>query len=231
MNKIILGIAILMSLLSENVTAQFKDLQLHYELGSFKVGDKKITREFFKTKLQILKRDSFGITYINAEIDYNSARKGMSFGQLTLLRSLKLRPLKFVQPMIGHAAALGRDNMFFAGILVPAKFGKVVVLPAFLYSYTKAAKQPDARILVGVSTKLFNNRLAIFGFASTWTYDNKNVGGEVIGKKVAWQLTPQIWYHINPAFAIGTKIDFSRNLYSADGSSDFLPTTGIRWVF
>jgi hypothetical protein len=154
----------------------------------------------------------------------------MSFSQFTLLRSLKLPFLKYVQPTLGHAAVLGRDNMYFAGILVPAKFGNVTVLPLLLYSYTKKAEKPDARAMVGVSTRLFNNRVAIFGFASAWTYDN-TIQGEVHGKKIGWQLSPQIWLHVNRAFAIGTKIDFSRNLYSADGSNDFLPTTGIRLVF
>jgi hypothetical protein len=231
MKKVILAITLLTAFSTEILHAQFKDVQLHYELGSFKVGDTRVKRDFFKTKLQILHRDSLGIAYVNVEVDYNSKTKGMSFGQFTLLRSLKVRAFKFVQPMVGHAAILGRDNMFFAGALVPARFGKVTVLPAFLYSYTKAAKSPDGRILVGVSTRLFKNRVAIFGFASTWTYDKKNTLGEVSGKRVAWQLTPQIWFHVNKSFAIGTKIDFSRNVYSADRTSDFLPTTGLRWVF
>lgn len=230
MKKIIFALAIFSTLTCQTVSAQFKDLQLHYELGSFKVGDKTVKREFFKTKLQILHRDSLGITYLNAELDYNSKTKGMSFAQFTLLKSFRIKALKFVQPMVGHATALGRNNMFFAGALVPAKFGKVTVLPALLYSYTKNAKKPDARFLVGVSTRLFNKRVAIFGFASAFTYD-KAVDGEIKGKTIAWQLTPQIWYHFTPALALGSKIDFSRNVYSADKTNDFLPTAGARWVF
>jgi hypothetical protein len=84
--------------------------------------------------------------------------------------------------------------------------------------------------MVGVSTKLFNGRLQVFGFASAWTYDNM-VQGEYKGKKIGWQLTPQIWVHINKSFAVGTKLDYSRNLYTQDKSNDFLPTTGIRWVY
>jgi hypothetical protein len=230
MKKLILFLLFFSALICQTATAQFKDIQLHYELGSFKVGDKTVKREFFKAKLQILHKDTLGITYLNTELDYNSKTNGMSFAQFTFLRSFKIPALKFVQPMVGHATALGRDNMFFAGVLVPARFGKVTVLPAFLYSYTKAAKNPDARVLVGVSTRLFNKRIAIFGFASAWTYD-KNVLGEIKGKRIAWQLTPQIWYHFNRSFAVGTKIDYSRNLYSADRTNDFLPTTGVRWVF
>jgi hypothetical protein len=230
MKKIILALTMFSALACQTVTAQFKDVQLHYELGSYKVGDKTVKREFFKTKLQILHKDTLGITYMNTELDYNSKTHGMSFAQFTFLRSFKLPFLKFVQPMVGHATALGRNNNFFAGVLVPARFGKVLVLPAFLYAYNKDAKNPDARVMVAVSTKLFNKRVAIFGFASAWTYD-KNVQGEIKGKKVGWQLTPQIWYHVNRSFAIGTKIDYSRNLYSADRTSDFLPTTGLRWVF
>lgn len=230
MKKIILGFVLMVSLISQTVNAQFKDLQLHYELGSFKRGEQTIKREFFKTKLQILHKDSSGIAYINAEIDYNTKSHGMSFGQLTVLKSFRAPFLKYVQPTLGHAAILGRDNMFFAGVLVPAKFGKVVVLPLFLYSHTKTAKKPDGRVMIGVSTRLLKNRVAIFGFASAWTYDN-NVAGEVDGKKVAWQITPQIWFHLNRSFALGTKIDVSRNLYSADKTTDLLPTAGARWVF
>jgi hypothetical protein len=217
-------------MISYQAKAQFKDVQFHYEMGSFKAGDKTIKRDFFKTKLQVLHRDSLGLTYINTELDYNSKNKGLSFSQFTLLRSLKLPMLKYVQPTVGHAAALGRDNQFFAGVLVPARFGKVVVLPLLLYAYTRSAKSPDARIMIGVNTKLFKNRVAIFGFASTWSSD-KVTGGEVKGKKVGWQIAPQIWFHINKSFAIGTKLDYSRNLYTADGTSDFLPTTGLRWVY
>jgi hypothetical protein len=230
MKKLVFALTLFGALTCQMVNAQFKDLQLHYELGSYKVGDKTVKRDFFKTKLQILHRDSLGIMYLNAELDYNSATHGMSFAQFTLLRSFKIKALKYVQPTLGHGTALGRNNMFYAGVLVPLKFGKVLILPAFLYSYTKTAKKPDGRIMVGVSTKLFNKRVAIFGFASTWSYDN-NVAGEIKGKKIGWQLTPQIWYHLNPSFAIGTKIDFSRNLYSVNKTCVFLPTTGVRWVF
>jgi hypothetical protein len=230
MKKLIFALAVIASVASQKVSAQFKDIQLHYELGSFKRGDQTIKRDFFKMKFQILHKDSLGITYVNTEIDYNSATKGMSFGQFTLLRSLKLPVSKIVQPAVGHAASLGRNNYFFAGIMVPARFGRVTVLPLFLYSYTKDAKSPDARVMVGVSTRLAKKRIAIFGFASAWTYD-KNISEEVKGKKIAWQLTPQIWFHVNRAFAVGTKIDLSRNLYSVDGTSDFLPTSGVRWVF
>lgn len=218
------------ALISTVANAQFRDVQLHYETGSFKAGDQVVKRNFFKAKLQVLNRDSLGLTYINTELDYNSKSKGLSFSQFTLLRSLKLPFLKYVQPSVGHAAALGRDNMFFAGVLVPAKFGKVVVLPLFLYQYTRSAKRPDARIMIGVNTRLCQGRVAIFGFVSTWTYDNM-VGGEAKGKKMGWQFTPQIWYHLNKSIALGTKLDYSRNLYTADGSNDFLPTAGIRWVY
>jgi hypothetical protein len=230
MKKLILIFTIFSAIASQTATAQFKDLQLHYELGSYKVGDKTVKRDFFKTKLQILKKDSLGITYLNSEVDYNSKVKGMSFSQFTLLRSLKVPFLKYVQPTLGHSAALGRNNLFFAGVLVPLKFGKVTLLPLLLYSYNKTAKSPDARVMIGVSTRLLKKRLAIFGFASAWSYDN-NIQGEVKGKKFAWQLSPQIWYHLNPSFAIGTKIDYSRNLYSLNSANVFLPTTGVRWVF
>jgi hypothetical protein len=229
MKKITFGLILMGLLIAKACTAQFKDLQLHYEAGSFKRGDQTVKRDFFKTKLQILSKDSIGITYLTAEIDYNSTSKGMSFGQFSLLRSFKFPFIKYVQPMIGHSAILGRNNYFFAGILVPAKVGSVTLLPMFLYSYNKDAKGPDARIMVGVSTRVLK-RVSIFGFASTWTYDN-NVSGEVKGKKVAWQLAPQIWFHATRAFAIGTKLDVSRNLYSVDGTTDFLPTAGVRWVF
>jgi hypothetical protein len=222
-----LGLALAISYSSNG---QFRDVQLHYELGSFKVGDKTIKRNFVKTKLQVLHRDSLGITYINTELDYNSKAKGLSFSQFTLLRSIKLPFLKYIQPSVGHAAALGRDNQFFAGVLVPAKFGKVVVLPLFLYAYTKSAKRPDARIMIGVNTKLFKNKVSIFGFASTWTSD-KIVNGEAKGKKVGWQITPQIWYNINRSFALGTKLDYSRNVYTTNATNVFLPTTGVRWVY
>jgi hypothetical protein len=230
MKKIIVLAVVIGTLVSFTTHAQFKDVQLHYETGSFKAGDKTIKRDFFKTKLQVLNRDSLGLTYINTELDYNSTSKGMSFSQFTLLRSLKLPVFKYVQPSVGHAAALGRDNMYFAGVLVPARFGKVVVLPLFLYSYTKAAKSADARILVGVNARLFNDRVVIFGFASTWTSD-KMVGAEVKGKKIAWQFTPQIWFHLNKSIAIGTKLDYSRNHYTVDGTNDFMPTAGLRWVY
>ncbi len=229
--KKVITLAVLIGMLASGfATAQFKDVQLHYETGSFKAGDKVIKRDFFKVKMQLLNRDSLGLTYINTELDYNSKSNGLSFSQFTLLRSLKLPFFKYVQPSVGHAAALGRDNMYFAGVLVPAKFGKVVVLPLFLYSYTKAAKKPDGRIMVGVNTRLFNNRVAIFGFASTWSAD-KVVNGEVDGKRWGWQLSPQIWFHLNKSLALGTKLDYSRNLYTADGSNDFLPTAGVRWVY
>jgi hypothetical protein len=230
MKKLIVFIAVIGTIVSYTTQAQFKDVQLHYETGSFKAGDKTIKRDFFKVKLQVLHKDTLGITYINTELDYNSKSKGMSFSQFTLLRSLKLPFLKYVQPSVGHAAAMGRDNMFFAGVLVPAKFGRVVVLPLFLYSYTKAAKKPDARVMIGVNTRLFKNRIAIFGFASAWTADNV-VGAEVKGKKVGWQVSPQIWFHLNKSIALGTKLDYSRNLYTKDGSNDFLPTAGVRWVY
>jgi hypothetical protein len=231
MKNFILTLTLLSLIACQTVVAQFKDVQLHYELGSFKRGENTIKRNFFKTKVQILQRDSSGFTYLNAEVDYNNPQtKGMSFGQLTLLRSLKVPFLKYVQPTIGHAAILGASNYYFAGVLVPAKFGRVVVLPLLLYSYNRASSSADARVMIGVSTKLAKKRIQIFGFASAWTYDN-NVLGEVKGKKVAWQFTPQIWFHATKAFAVGTKIDYSRNLYSADKTNDFLPTTGVRWVF
>jgi hypothetical protein len=229
MKKITFGLLLIGLLIAKACCAQFKDLQLHYELGSFKRGEQTIKRDFFKTKLQILNKDSLGLTYITAEVDYNAQSKGMSFGQFTVLRSLKLPFLKYVQPMAGHAAALGRSNYFFAGVLIPAKIGSVKLLPMFLYSYNKDAKRPDARAMVCVSTRILKF-ISIFGFASCWTYDNI-VKGEGHGKKSGWQLSPQIWFHVNKSFAVGTKIDYSRNLYSADGTNDFLPTTGVRWVF
>lgn len=225
-----LTLVCLLATLSLTAQAQFKDVQLHYEMGSFKAGDVRIKRDFFKAKLQVLHRDSLGLTYLNTELDYNSPSKGLSFSQFTLLRSFKLPFFKYVQPTVGHAAALGRDNQYFAGVLVPARFGKVVVLPLLFYAYNKSAKSADARFMVGVNAKLFNNRVHIFGFASTWTSD-KVVGTEVSGKKISWQFTPQIWYHLNKSIAIGTKLDYSKNLYTVDGSNDFLPTAGVRWAY
>jgi hypothetical protein len=230
MKSTIIALTFFGVLVSAGSFAQFKDIQFHYEIGSYKNGATTVKRDFFKAKIQILQSDSIGITYLNTEIDYNSKTKGMSFGQFTLLKSFKTRFSKFVQPTLGHAAALGRNNYFFAGVVVPLRFGKVTVLPLLLYSYTKDAKHPDARAMVAVSAKLFKKRLQIFGFANAWTYDN-NVQGEVKGKKIAWQFTPQIWFHLTPALAIGGKIDYSRNLYSRDHTNDFLPTSGVRWVF
>nr|AIA10486.1 unknown Function [uncultured bacterium] len=230
MKKIIYTLAIIFCLV-ETAFAQFADVQLHYAMGSYKRGDKTIRRDYFKTRFEMLNRDSIGTYYWSIDLDYNAPNKSISLSQTQIFHSIRIAKYKPIQPAVGHGGISGRSSYFFVGIHTPFSIGRVKFLPLLLYAYNKDAKKPDARLTIAYATRLLKNRISIFGFANTWTNDKvSTVDGSVSGKIVGWQLRPQVWFNMTRKLAIGTELDFSKNLYTLN-KPVFLGSIGTKWGF
>jgi len=217
-------------LIAVSVQAQFTGMQFHYETGTFKAGDQKVKRNSVSVQFETLNFDSLGTYYVNANFKYSMDDKA-TFAQLKMFRSFKIKPLNPVQLAVGHAGIVGINSFYYAGVHMPFRIGKVTFLPLLLYSYNKNAQSPDARFTSGYSTRLFKNKVSVFGFVDVWTMDRYTTERALNGKRIGAQMTPQIWYNINNHIAMGTKLDISINRYSIDESIDVLPTAGVRWIF
>ena len=220
-------IAMAMLCLAHIARAQNPDMQVHYETGAYQVAGNQVVRSSFRLKFQQLSRNRLGTYYWTTELRYGMKDSAVS-AQAQYLQAIQIKGYQRIQPVIGHAAAVGINSYWFAGVHVPLQFGKLTILPLLMYSYHKQATKPDVRFTAGFSAPFFDNKLRLFGFANAWSADRPAPGGETAGKMLGFQVGPQLWYMVTERVGLGSEFEFSYHRYTLENKVIFLPTVGAR---
>ncbi|MGF1635606.1 MAG: DUF5020 family protein [Cyclobacteriaceae bacterium] len=207
------------------------NMQIHYDMGSYKVNDREITRNQMRGKFQMLGFDSLGSYYWGADLIYSPEEDKATSGQLTIFRGFKFSKKTHLQLVAGHTGIVGLNNFYYAGIHHPLKFGKVIILPMLLYSYNKSAKGPDVLFTTAFNTRILNDKVTIFGFFNAFTTDKVLPDGTINGKRTVMQLSPNIMYNLTKQIAIGTEIEAAYHRYSPEDKVIVLPGAMMRWTF
>jgi len=208
---------------------QIVNMQLHKEMGSFKVNDStKVKRDGFRVKFEMLGFDSLGTYYWNAQAQYSTGDKSLN-GQLLILRGIRFSKRTKLQALIGHQSAVGTTSQYYLGVHYPLVFGKVRMLPLLAYVYNRDQKSADVRFTTGVSANLAKNKILVFGFFSANTKDHA-VGDGSFKKEIAIQANPQVWLRFSKKVAVGSEIgvDYLKSRYQ---DLIIIPTAAARWVF
>ncbi len=220
---------VLMLSVASTTNAQIGNLQIHKELGSFKINDStKIKRDGFRAKFEMLGVDSLGTYYWNTQISYSTNDKSVG-AQVQILRGLRFSKKIKLQALIGHSSAVGTTSQWYAGVHYPLQVGRVRMLPFFAYVFNKDQKSADFRFTSGVTTNLAKNKLLIFGFVNAYTKD-RGVGDGSFTKEIGFQANPQLWLRFSKKIAVGSElnVDYLKSRYQ---QWIFIPTAGARWVF
>lgn len=214
---------------ASTANAQIGNLQIHKELGSFKINDStRIKRDGFRAKFEMLGFDSLGTYYWNTQISYSTNDKNMN-GQVQILRGLKFSKRIKVQALLGHQSAVGTTSQWYAGVHYPLQVGRVRLLPFFAYVYNKDQKSANFRFTSGVSANLAKNKILIFGFVNAYTKD-RVVNDGSFTKEIGFQANPQVWLRFSKKLAVGSElnVDYLKSRYQ---HFIFVPTAAARWVF
>lgn len=209
--------------------AQFTNLQVHKEMGSFNVNETtKIKRDGFKAKFEMLGFDSLGIYYWNTSTQYTTNDKSVS-AQLQILRGISVSKRSRFQALLGHQSATGTTSQYYIGIHHPLKLGRVKFLPFLAYVYNKDQRSADFRFTSGVSTLLAKKKILIFGFVNAYTKD-KITQDASASKEIGFQANPQVWFRFNKQLAAGGELGID---YLASRYQHFIaiPTAAARWNF
>jgi hypothetical protein len=213
----------------ETNAQQVVNLQVHKELGSFKINDStKVKRDGIRVKFEMLGFDSLGTFYWNTSAQYTTGDKSVQ-AQLQILRGIRFSKKIKVQALLGHQSAVGTASQYYLGIHYPLTFGRLRVLPFVAYVYNKDQKSADIRFTSGFSANLAKNKLLVFGFVNAYTKD-RAVGDGSFEKEIGIQANPQIWLRFSKKIAVGSEIgvDYLKSRYQ---SVIIVPTAAARLVF
>jgi hypothetical protein len=209
--------------------AQIGNLQIHKELGSFKINDStKVKRDGFRAKFEMIGFDSLGTYYWNTQISYSTNDKNVG-AQVQILRGIKFSRKAKVQALFGHSSAVGTTSQWYIGAHYPFTLGRVRFLPFIAYTYNKDQKSADFRFTSGITANLAKNKILVFGFVNAYTKD-KRVGDGSFTKEIGFQANPQVWMRFSKKIAVGSEInvDYLKSRYQ---SLIIIPTAAARWVF
>lgn len=227
--KYLSSIAILVMSFAYTSNAQIVNLQIHRELGSFKINDStRIKREGFRAKFEMIGTDSMGTYYWNTQMAYSTNDKGVG-AQLQILRGIRFSKKMKLQALFGHSSAIGTTSHWHLGVHYPINVGRVRLLPFVTYVYNREQKAADFRFTSGFSTNLAKNKILIFGFVNAYTKD-RPVGDGSFTKEVGFQANPQVWLRFSKKIAVGSEVgvDYLKSRYQP---WIVIPTAAARWVF
>lgn len=225
---------IIFILFSSGLFAQ--NLQLHYDFGE--------DRNYFTTTLEMFKPDKLGNTFFFVDMDYGSSDiEGISLAYWEIARVIKFNkiPIGFHFEYNGGFGQFNADSInlayrindaWLAGIdysINSDDYSKGISFKA-LFKHIKDKHDATFQLTTVWYVHFLNNKLTFNGFADFWKEDSDfNFDGKADAEYI-FISEPQLWYHINTHFSIGTEIEFSNNFGNNEGFM-INPTAGIKWTF
>ena len=201
------------------VTAQ--NFQLHNDFE----------RGHITTTFELFKMDKYGNTFTFVDFDYNSAA-GTSLSYFEIARVLKTEKMP-VGLHVEYNAGLGT---FGSG----ATQGGYTINEAWIFgaNYSKGnatwgfstyagykaftgANKGNFQITGTWYVHLIENKLTFSGFADLWSENG-------LSEKTVFLSEPQLWYHLNKSFSIGSEIELTNN-FAYEFDFNVRPTLAIKW--
>lgn len=227
---------ILFLMLFLSATAVFgQNLQLHYDMGE--------DRKYLTTTLEMFKPDKLGNTFFFVDMDYNVGDvEGMSLAYMEIARVFKTEKMP-VGLHVEYNGGFGQyynvenygyriNDAWLAGVdysLNAEDFSKGFTLKA-LYKHIIDKHDASFQITAVWYVHFWDNRMTFSGFADFWREDSDfDYDGEADAEYV-FLAEPQLWFHINEHFAVGSEIEFNNNFANLEGFH-VNPTLGAKWTF
>lgn len=209
-------------LVTVSVTAQ--NFQLHRDLE----------RGHFTTTFEMFKMDKYGNTFTFIDFDYN-ATTGTNGAYYEIARVLKTEKMP-VGLHVEYNAGLGTFN---AGTsqggytideawIFGANYSKGNAKWGFsTYAGYKAFTGADKGNFQVTGTwyvNLIPNKLTFSGFADLWSQNYKGADDMTV-----FLSEPQLWYHLDKTFSIGTELEISSNFAGGSDAIKGRPTLALKW--
>ena len=215
-----------------------QNLQLHYDLGKTKDGNKEISRQYITSTIEYFRPDKHGSTFFFIDMDYDMDNGGvklsyweisrdMHFGKFPLEAHIEFTGGNFVDNSTNFGGYIGRS--WIVGVNYPVMIGDFALSGAALYRQFKNAESPDWQFTGTWFGNFFNDKLTITGFIDIWSQDKFDSNAQPDGKSLLILSEPQFWYNINKTFSIGSEIEISRKFVTQDGDVDIMPTIAVKW--
>jgi len=219
---------------SSSILAQ--NIQLHYDFGK--------DREYLTTTLEMFKPDKLGNTFFFVDMDYNVGDvEGISLAYMEIARVIKTENMP-VGIHIEYNGGFGQFNndsinlgyrindAWLAGIdysINAEDFSKGITFKA-MYKYITDKHNASFQITTVWYLHFLNKKMTFSGVVDFWKEDSDfNFDGKADAEFI-FISEPQLWYHINDHFAVGSEIELSNNFANMDGFN-IMPTLGVKWTF
>lgn len=206
-----------------------QNVQVHYDFLS--------ERNYLTTTVEQFKPDAFGSTFFF--IDLNHSSKGITEAYWEIARELK----KWEAPVSVHVeyngglnTAMQFNNAYLLGGTYSwnaSDFSKGFSVSA-MYKNIQGNTSPHNGQLTGVwYLHLLKSKLSFTGFVDFWsekhTVSNDGFIANFQDVDFVFLSEPQLWYHLNKSFSIGSEIELSYNFAGMAGFNVY-PTVAFKWT-
>ncbi len=197
-----------------------QNVQIHYDFGH--------ERNYITTTFEMFKSDKYGATFWFIDMDFDHGhRKSMSLAYLEFARYFgfsSINPFSLTLQYNDGTSEFGSlGQVWLSGISFSFSMARLNLAPELLYRHQQGAEKADLQFtLVWL---LSYQDVDVAGYVDVWTQDKSTTT-----KELAVQAEPQIWYNLNPHFAIGSELEISKNFLPTD-QWEFMPTAAFRYTF
>ena len=226
--------ALLIILVFAGITSSAQNLQLHYDFAD--------DRQHLTTTMEMFKPDKLGNTFFFIDMNYGAnGVNGVSAAYWEIARVIKTEKMPLginieYNGGFGQYAPGGAFQMNDSWLVGPVysknadDFSKGITLKA-LYKYIDVADGFSGFQLTAVwYLHFWDKKMTFQGFADFWKQESDfNFDGTVDADYV-FLAEPQIWYHLNEHFDLGSEIELSNNFGGIEGFK-VRPTAAIKWTF
>lgn len=201
------------------MTLHAQNLQLHYDFE----------REHPTSTFEMFKPDEWGSNFIFIDFDYD-AEVTSAYGEFA--REFNIGDNGFAAHIEydgGLTNEFSFGNAYLGGVAynwLADDFNKGFSLQV-MYKYitqTPTDKPNNFQITAVWFINFMDGKMTFSGFADFWKEDT------FFGKGYIFLAEPQIWYHVNKHFDIGSEIELSNNFGGIEGF-EVRPTLAVKWNF
>ncbi|MFA8449795.1 MAG: DUF5020 family protein [Bacteroidales bacterium] len=217
-----------------------QNLQLHYDFGKAKDGDRTVDRNYFTTTFETFKVDKLGNTFLFVDLDFSRSNGNIGTAYTEISRNWNIPFVKKLQLhteynggiMVKRNNIIEISNTYLFGFTYPVRIGNFV-LPISI-SYRKqqdAVEGADFQFTTSWSKTFYHGIITFSGFLDIWTQDKVLFSQEAKhdGKQFTFLTEPQLWFNLNKSLAIGGEVEISRNFFIFDDQFKAMPTVAFKW--
>lgn len=229
--------ATLVALATQTGAIAATEVQLHYDMGD--------EREYFTSTVEMFKPDAYGSTFFFIDFNYDAGDvEGVSEAYWEIARTIKLTDKIPGGLHIEYDGGLGQfvaddGNRAYtindAWLVGPefswnaADFSKGATLQ-LLYKNIRDKHDDSYQITLVWYHHFLDGKMTFRGFADFWREDSDfNFDGKADADHI-FLSEPQLWYNINPTFAVGTEVEFGYN-FAGNEDWEVNPTVAAKATF